>query len=110
MFRNLFKPSPNKNIQSRKNEQKVIAQTKKPSTVSSLVSDLKKLGITHGDDVIVHVSMSKIGWVCGGTQTVIEALLSAVGSGGTIIMPAQTTDNSDPAEWLQPSIDRKSVV
>jgi aminoglycoside 3-N-acetyltransferase len=49
---------------------------------------------------MVHTRMSAIGWVVGGSQTVVEALLAAVGPGGTLMAYAGWED--DPwhlAEW-----------
>lgn len=61
-----------------------------------IVNDLLKLGLQKGDVVIVHTSLKKIGYVCGGAQTVIEALMEVVGLDGTIMMPTQSWKNLDP--------------
>ena len=47
----------------------------------------QKLSLSKGDTVIVHTSLKAMGYVCGDAQTVIEALIDVVESGGTIIMP-----------------------
>ena len=39
---------------------------------------------------MVHASLKRIGYVCGGAQTVIEALMEVVGENGTIMMPTQS--------------------
>src|ERR1043165_5143222 len=57
-------------------------------TKEQLITDLKKIGLKENDSVLVHSSMSKIGFVNGGPQTIIEALSEAVGSGGTLLFPA----------------------
>ena len=49
---------------------------------------------------MVHTSLSKIGYVCGGAQTVIEALIEAVGEEGTIMMPTQSWKNLDPEDGV----------
>ena len=56
-------------------EQTAISSSDKPVTVDSLVVDLRRLGIGEGDIVIVHSSLSALGWVCGGAQAVVQALL-----------------------------------
>ena len=53
-----------------------------------IVEDLTKLGIIDGDTLYVHSSLKSIGFVQGGADTVIEALLEAVGSNGTLVLPA----------------------
>ena len=50
--------------------------------------DLAGLGIEPGDVIFVHSSMKRIGNVRNGPDTVIDALLGAVGPEGTVLMPA----------------------
>ncbi|WNS76276.1 AAC(3) family N-acetyltransferase [Bacillus sp. DTU_2020_1000418_1_SI_GHA_SEK_038] len=83
---------------------KAIYQLKIPNTRASLHKDFQKLGLEKGMVVIVHSSLSSLGWVCGGPVAVIQALMDTVGEEGTIIMPTQTADNSDPAEWQNPPV------
>jgi aminoglycoside N3'-acetyltransferase/aminopeptidase-like protein len=53
-----------------------------------LEADLRALGLTPGMDVMVHSSLSRIGHVIGGANTVVEALLAVIGPGGTLLMPS----------------------
>lgn len=53
-----------------------------------LVSDLKALGLERGMDVIAHSSLSAIGHVIGGPDTVIDALLTVIGKKSTLMMPS----------------------
>ena len=39
-----------------------------------IVNKLQEIGLKKGDIVIVHASLSSMGYVCGGAQAVIEAL------------------------------------
>ena len=57
-------------------------------TRSRLVADLRKLGLKPGMDLMVHSSLKAIGPVAGGADTVVEALLSAIGRKGTLMMPS----------------------
>ena len=65
-------------------------------TKADIVAGLQEIGLKEGDTVIVHTSLSSIGYVCGGAQTVIEALIEVVGENGTIMMPTQSWKNLDP--------------
>lgn len=75
-----------------------------PRTRASLARDLRALGVAPGDLLIVHSSMRAIGWVAGSTVAIVQALLDAIGATGTLVMPTQTMDNSDPAEWENPPV------
>ncbi len=88
-------------------EKNIVETTKIPNTVLSIHQELKNLGINEGDTILVHSSLSSIGWVCGGAQAVIMALLQTVGKSGTIVMPAQSGDISDPAEWEHPPVPKE---
>ncbi|MGG2065466.1 aminoglycoside N(3)-acetyltransferase [Bacillus sp. S14(2024)] len=82
----------------------IIAKTKIPNTIHTIANDLRKLGVTEGMTVIVHSSLSSIGWVSGGALAVVEALMKIVTEEGTIVMPTQTSDLSDPKNWQMPPV------
>jgi len=69
-----------------------------------LASALRELGLRAGMTLIVHSSLSSLGWVCGGAQTVILALEDVLTSEGTLVMPEHSGDWSDPAEWRDPPV------
>ncbi len=75
-----------------------------PVTTASLVEDLTTLGLQSGQTVLVHASLSALGWVCGGSAAVIDALQQVVGSNGTIVMPSHSPDNSEPSNWINPAV------
>lgn len=52
---------------------------------SRLVRDLANLGLEPDTTVMVHCRMSAIGHVVGGAETVVRALLDAVGPDGTLM-------------------------
>lgn len=75
-----------------------------PNTVHSLMKDFQHLGLEQGMTIIVHSSLKSLGWVCGGPVAVIEALMNVVGQEGTIVMPTQSADLSDPLYWENPPV------
>lgn len=78
----------------------VVQQTAHPLTVDSLAEQFAACGLQPGQTVIVHSSLSKLGWVVGGPVAVIQALLRVVGPSGTLMMPTQTWKNLDPASGV----------
>ena len=52
----------------------------KPITKSEITEAFSRVGLKTGSIVMVHTSLGKIGYVCGGAQTVIEALIEIVGA------------------------------
>jgi aminoglycoside 3-N-acetyltransferase len=81
-----------------------------PITEARLRRDLDALGVRRGTTLIVHSSLSRIGWVVGGAPTVVRALLAAVGESGTMAMPAATPHCADPATWREPRIPEEHLA
>lgn len=72
---------------------------------ADIVRALKNVGVPPGQTIMVHTSLSSLGFVCGGAQTIIEALIECVGVDGTLMMPAQSWKNLDPetgVHWEEP--------
>ncbi len=57
---------------------------------NQICSTLKSLGLPTGATVMVHSSLRSFGWVNGGAQTIIEALVQSVGPEGNVLMPTLT--------------------
>jgi len=70
----------------------------------SLASDLARLGVRAGDLLLVHSSLSALGWVSGGAVAVVRSLFDAVGEAGTIVVPTHTPHLTDPARWQHPAV------
>lgn len=68
-------------------------------TRAEIVAGLRELGLTAGDRVMVHSSLSALGQVDGGAETVIDALIEAVGPEGLVAVPTFV---------CQPPFDRKT--
>ena len=85
-------------------EASVIQKSIRPQTKDTLKEDFQKIGIQKGDIVLVHSSMSQIGWIAGREIAVIEALIETVGEEGTIVMPSFSGENSQPELWQNPPV------
>ena len=81
-----------------------ILNTPEFQSKETLKHQLQQLGITKGDALMVHASLKSMGWIAGGAQAVVEALMETVTEAGTLIMPAQSADNSDPVYWMEPPV------
>ena len=65
-----------------------IVEANEVVTRTKLVSDFRRLGVRPGQNVMMHSSLSAVGHVDGGPNTVIDALLSLLGKKGTLVMPS----------------------
>jgi aminoglycoside 3-N-acetyltransferase len=61
------------------------ANSAMPVARSRLARDLRELGLGPGVVAMVHCRMSALGRVVGGAETVVRALLDAVGPDGTLM-------------------------
>ncbi|MBS7633656.1 aminoglycoside 3-N-acetyltransferase [Candidatus Bathyarchaeota archaeon] len=74
-------------------------------TKSRLIADLKKLGVKPADTIMLHASVKAIGWIVGGPDIVIQALLDVLGHDGTLMMYAAWEEDGPyilkelPEEW-----------
>ncbi len=59
-------------------------------TKDDITRGLRELGLDRGMDVLVHSSLSSFGYVEGGADAVIDALLETVGDEGTVLVPTLT--------------------
>lgn len=60
-------------------------------TAEEVSGALARLGVRHGDVLMVHSSLSRLGAVEGGAEALLQTLLRAVGPSGTLAMPVYPT-------------------
>lgn len=83
-------------------EADAIQNADTPRTRESLARDLISLGLQSGMKVIVHSSLSSLGWVSGGSVAVVQALMDVLTPDGTLVMPTHSGDYSEPSDWHHP--------
>jgi aminoglycoside 3-N-acetyltransferase len=90
--------------QKQKDKQRQLLQNQKSKgeiwTKGDLVAQLKSIGIIEGDVLLVHSSLSKIGFIENGPKDFVDALLEVVGSEGHILMP-NSPNASFQLEYIQ---------
>jgi len=85
-------------------EANAVSRAQTPATVDSLARDLAALGVQPGMTLLVHSSLSALGYVVSGAASVILALEKALGPAGTLVMPTHSTDLSEPSYWRNPPV------
>jgi len=80
-------------FRKRKSKQRTkILEQKKANkefiTEDLLSKQLKNVGIGHGETLLVHSSMSKIGYLKDGPKTLVDGLLNTIGKTGNLLMPS----------------------
>lgn len=85
-------------------EKKAVEDAHAPRTRQSLAADFRRLGLASGITVLVHSSLSSLGWVNGGPVAVVQALMDVITPRGTLVMPTHSGDYSDPSRWENPPV------
>ena len=75
-----------------------------PITKMDLIEKFKAIGLNNGDSVIAHVSLNSLGYVIGGVETIYLALNTVLGLDGTMVVPTQTIEITDPSTWECPKV------
>ena len=81
-----------------------VQETPSFQSIETLKQQLHTLGIQSGDSIMVHSSIKSMGWIAGGAKAVIDALMETITPQGTIVMAAQSAENSEPSYWMLPPV------
>lgn len=73
-------------------------------TASNLERELRRLGLRRGGVLLVHASLSSLGYVVHGVECLRGALRGSLGSEGTLLVPTFTGESMDPACWVDPAL------
>ena len=74
-------------------------------TRTQMAAQFRDLGVQPGQTVMLHSSLKALGsWIPGGAEAVLLALIAVLGADGTLMMPAQSNNNSDPSIWMAPPV------
>lgn len=65
-----------------------LLNNKQIVTETDIINVFHKTGIIQGDTVMLHSSLSKIGYVENGADTLINAIIKIISDEGTLMMPA----------------------
>ena len=68
----------------------------RPVRAAAIAAELRSLGVRPGGVLLVHSSLSALGYVAGGPEAVVDALQEAVGPEGTL---AQVTEGIQDEPW-----------
>jgi aminoglycoside 3-N-acetyltransferase len=80
----LFRSYKKKKVRSQLNMDKKKGKT---WSKEQLINQLMGMGIVQNDVLLVHSSLSKMGYVNGGAHTVVDAILEVIGDNGHLLMP-----------------------
>lgn len=88
-------------------ELETIQKLDQPLTRERLAAEFRQLGVQPGMVLLVHSSLSKLGWVNGGEVAVIWALMDVLTPDGTLVMPTHSGGLSDPEPWENPPVPKE---
>lgn len=77
----------------------VRAASKGWCSADRITRDLKALGVREGGTLLVHSSLSSLGFVRGGPATVIAALRAAIGPKGTLVLPTHSWERAGRGDF-----------
>lgn len=88
--------------------EKTINETNNPLTKNDILKALKALGLHSKSKVEVHASLSTFGFIVNKQYDVIDALIDTI-TEGVIIMPAHTSEMTNPRDWENPPVPKEWI-
>lgn len=76
----------------------------------TLIDDIRGLGISAGDTLLIHSSLRSLGKLENGAASVIEAFLEVLGGQGTLLMPSLTYEYATSENPVFSSLYTKTCV
>ena len=70
-------------------------------TRTMIIKDLKNLGICPGQVLMLHVSVKAIGWILGGPDIVLQAIIDLITKKGTLMMMVSWEDEDNIYDLLR---------
>ena len=64
----------------------------------------KKLNVKKNDNLIIHASLKKFGFILNGADDIIDPILNIIGKNGTLLCSSNTGNITDPKYWLNPKV------
>lgn len=108
--RHTVKPPVHNHIPHSATRNEYSALPMPPLTRPQIAGQLGSLGIAAGDVVMMHSSLSALGPVDGGAETVIDGILDAIGPTGTLMVPVfRDSVWGDPADFTNTDCDCTSA-
>jgi aminoglycoside N3'-acetyltransferase len=74
----------------------IESESRSEISIDEVTEQLRALGVEEGGVLLVHTSFRAVRPVQGGPAGLIQALRTAVGPGGTLVMPSWTGDDEHP--------------
>jgi aminoglycoside N3'-acetyltransferase len=65
-------------------------------SATDLIWQLAAMGVQRGGVLVVHTAFKKVGAIENGPQGLIDALVAALGPGGTLVMPSMADTDDEP--------------
>lgn len=73
-------------------------------TRHDISTNIKRLGLKQGKDVMVHAALKGIGYLVNGADDIVDGILDWIGPSGTLLAPGHSDQLCDPIDWVAPAV------